>query len=171
VGMDVIAVISDTLPLNEAAFAAPRVSWGKLSAGMPPKAIQKLPAPLRQPPTGLDGAAIGCLIPCSESGITSEALLARIQSPRQHRIRGRRSQAVFTSANTGCFQRPLHGSNGGRGGGRGSLATLSTRPRPAGRNTFEREKMAVRLGFEPRQTPPKGVVLPLHYRTGRRKIA
>jgi hypothetical protein len=110
VGMDVIAVISDTLLLNEAAFAAPRVSWGKLSAGMPPKAIQKLPAPLRHPPTGLDGAAIGCLIPCSESGITSEALLARIQSPPPVQNPRAPLPAVFTSANTGCFQRPLHGS-------------------------------------------------------------
>ena len=30
--------------------------------------------------------------------------------------------------------------------------------------------MAVRLGFEPRQRPPKGLVLPLHHRTIRRKI-
>src|SRR5258705_35893 len=31
--------------------------------------------------------------------------------------------------------------------------------------------MAVRPGFEPGQRPPKGLVLPLHHRTSRQKIA
>jgi hypothetical protein len=30
--------------------------------------------------------------------------------------------------------------------------------------------MAVRLGFEPRQKPPKGFVLPLHHRTDEKKL-
>lgn len=31
-------------------------------------------------------------------------------------------------------------------------------------------KLAVRLGFEPRQRPPKGLVLPLHHRTTAQKV-
>src|SRR3989442_9247312 len=39
--------------------------------------------------------------------------------------------------------------------------SLSASPHPSD----SAGKLAVRLGFEPRQRPPKGLVLPLHYRT------
>ena len=60
------------------------------------------------------------------------------------------------------------------------LATNKTRGARACERDFEMgdrrgagpgwEAMAVRPGFEPGQRPPKGLVLPLHHRTNRRKL-